>query len=110
MKKFSKIFIAAMCITIALSSCVFAKFGEITTTPQAPGNSEGNITTLLGIIQWVGYIIAIGMLVYVGVKYVTASANEKADLKNAMVKYVVGALLIAGATTIVTWVFNSGIF
>ena len=56
-------------------------------------------------MQWIGYAIAIGMLVFVGIKYVMASANEKADLKNSLIKYVIGAVLIAGAVTIAGWIF-----
>ena len=63
---------------------------------------------ILGFVQWAGYAIAVGMLIYVGIKYVMASANEKADLKNSLIKYVIGAVLIAGAATISQWIFAIG--
>ena len=36
-----------------------------------------------------------------------ASANEKADLKNSLVRYVIGAVLIAGGTTLASWLFQA---
>ena len=36
-------------------------------------------------------------------------ANEKADIKSSLVKYVIGAILIAGASTIAGWIFTLGI-
>ncbi len=64
---------------------------------------------IIGAFQWIGYAIAIGMIVFIGVKYMMAAAGERADMKGALIKYVIGALLIAGATTIASWIFN-GIF
>ena len=49
---------------------------------------------VLGAIQVVGYLIAAGMIVFIGVRYIIASGDEKSDLKTAMPKYVMGAILI----------------
>lgn len=60
----------------------------------------GTANKVIGFVQFVGYAIAIGMLIYLGIKYVTSSANEKADLKKGSVNYVIGAILIVAAVTI----------
>ena len=65
----------------------------------------GNI---LGAMQWVGYAIAVGMLIYIGIKYVMSAADERANLKGALVKYVIGAILIVAAVTVVGWIWNMG--
>ena len=70
------------------------------------GDAKTTAGSILGFVQWIGYAIAIGMLIYIGIKYVTSPAAEKADVKQALVKYVIGAILIAGAATISGWVFN----
>ena len=71
-------------------------------------NSGASTTanSILGAMQWIGYAVAVGMLVYVGIKYIMASADEKANLKNSLIRYVIGAVLIAGASTIAGWVFK----
>ena len=92
-----------------VSSIVFASdnpFDKI--TANAPDTSGAAANSILGVVKFVGYAIAIGMLIYVGIKYVMASANEKADLKSALVKYVIGAILIAGATAVAGWIFEIG--
>ena len=57
---------------------------------------------ILGAMQWIGYAIAVGMLIYVGIKYVTSAAEERANLKNTMIYYVIGTVLIVAATTVVS--------
>lgn len=60
--------------------------------------------TVIASMKWVGYVIAIGMLIYVGIKYTMASADEKASMKGVLVKVVTGSFIIAGASTIVNFV------
>ena len=111
MKKFMSVL---MTVLMLCSSFSIVLAEDTVTAPPVTGHlfGESGATTfvsgLLGTVQFVGYAIAIGMLIYVGIKYVMASANEKADLKNAMIKYVIGAILIAGASTIAGWFFTVG--
>ena len=77
---------------------------------KAPGDSAGAVVSVLGVIQWVGYAFALGMLIYIGIKYVMAAANEKADLKKGAINYVIGAIVIAGAVTICDWILSIGGF
>jgi hypothetical protein len=61
---------------------------------------NGPVGQILGVVQFLGYAFAIGMLIVLGIKYVMASAQEKADLKKGMLSYIIGAVMIAGAATI----------
>ena len=61
---------------------------------------------LLGSMQIIAYIIAVGMLIYFGIKYVTSAADERADLKKGFSKYFIGAVLIACAFTIANLMYN----
>lgn len=107
MKKFSRILLTVMCLMLAFASCVMVNgFSGISAGPTAPGNAAATANAIIGAMKWIGYAIAIGMLVFIGIKYVMASANEKADLKNSLIKYVIGAILIASAVTIGGWVFQ----
>lgn len=104
----------SMCNVAFASGTAGANAGTGTGGTTIPTISpySGGATTLaskvLGFVQFVAYAIALGMLIYVGIKYVMASANEKADLKSALVKYVIGAIIIAGASTILGWVMGIG--
>ena len=106
MKKVMSILMAVAMLFMMYGS-VFADYslGE-NPVVQAPGDAGSKAATIIGFMQWFGYAIAVGMLVYIGIKYIMASANEKADLKQALVKYVLGAVLIVFAVSIAGWVFS----
>ena len=101
--------VMSLLMTVAMlammCSTVFG-FSGIEPTVTAPNGANDTASTIIGVMQWFGYAIAIGMLVFIGIKYVMASANEKADLKNALIRYLVGAVLIVFAVTIAGWVFS----
>ena len=61
---------------------------------------------LVGIIQVLGIVVAIVVLLILGIKYMVGSAEEKAEYKKTMIPYVVGAILIFAASTIVNILFN----
>ena len=104
MKKVMSI-LMAVAILFTMYCGVFA-YGDITPSAKLDSTMTDNIKIIIGTMQWFGYAIAIGMLVFIGIKYVMASANEKADLKQSLIKYVIGAVLIVFAVTIASWVFN----
>ena len=100
MKKYISILTTVALLLVP--SLVFA-FVPMEPNPSAPDGISPMVKTILGAIQWIGYAIAIGMLIYIGIKYVTSAANEKAELKSASVNYIIGAIIIAGAVTICNW-------
>ncbi len=97
MKKIASVLLTVS-ILLTIGSVVFADVDIV-----APGNNAfsnmGN--KVLGYIQWFGYVIAVGMLLFIGIKYMMSSANEKADLKKGSINYVIGAILVATAATVV---------
>lgn len=60
----------------------------------------------LGLVQFFGYAVSIGMILYLGIKYMMAPANEKAQVKDSSIKYVTGAILLGAATGIVSVILN----
>lgn len=56
---------------------------------------------VIGMIQIIGTIVSAGTLIIIGIRYVIASADEKAEYKERMVPYVVGAVLLFGGSNIV---------
>lgn len=105
-----KSFIAIILIILTLGVCSQAFAVESVIGNQGGIDEFSELTPIaqgfLGVMQWVGYAIAVGSLIYLGIKYVLAAADEKATLKNAAWKYILGALLISGAVTFVNWIFN----
>ena len=72
----------------------------------ALGDMGGTVSTVLGIVQTIGYVVAIVMVMYVGIRYLTAGASKKAEVKETLIPILVGAILIVAAVTIVNWLFG----
>lgn len=71
-------------------------FGEFENKHAA--NTENKVTDLMGavinIVSIVGAGIAIIMLVVVGIKYVSAAPEGKAEAKKDLTGYVIGAVIL----------------
>ena len=69
--------------------------------PNLPPAATDTMSSVLGIISYVGVFAAIAILIVFGVKYMMASASEKGDMKGKLLYYVMGALFVAGAPFLV---------
>ena len=112
--KKKSIFVLVMTLMFILGSNVFASNGGIedilkgSFNPSAPSGMDTTVAGILGTLQYIGYAIAIGMLIYIGIKYTMAAADAKADMKSAVIRYVIGAILIAGADAFFGWIIAVG--
>ncbi len=66
--------------------------------------SMGN--QIVGVIRTVGIFVSVGILMVLGIKYMMGSAEEKASYKKTMMPYLIGAVLLFGASTIAGAIFN----
>ncbi len=62
--------------------------------------------SVAGIIQIIGTIVSAGAMIIIGIRYAIASADEKAEYKERMIPYFIGAVLLFGASNIVSIVYN----
>ena len=111
MKRMKKVvsFIMTVTILLAMSTSVIAGSSSLipTPTPGLPDDRmDDMVSSLLGIAVSLGYAVAVGMMIYLGIKYTMASANEKADLKNSSIKYAIGAVVLFSVTTVFNIVEN----
>lgn len=58
------------------------------------------IATLINIIQVIGMGVAIIMLVYVAIKYISAAPEGKAEFKKTATAYLVGVIVLFAASGI----------
>lgn len=83
--------------------------GELSGTPSGAQGSVTNIgNQIIGIITTVGVVVAVVVLLVLGIKYMMGSASEKAEYKKTMIPYLVGAILIFGASAITKVVVSLG--
>lgn len=69
------------------------------TTPSDEGLTKA-ANTIIGIVQFIGIIVAIVMLIIYGVRYFTSSPEKQGELRKAVWGYLIGAICIFGAVGI----------
>jgi len=110
MKKSMKILSIALCAIIALAPAIFAFGGSIGGIDVDPDTNQQEVSDLgnkiVGIIQVVGIFVSIGAMVAVGIKYMMGSAEEKAEYKKVMIPYLIGAVLVFGASVFAEKIYD----
>lgn len=69
---------------------------------------EPHVSGIQTAVQNAGWAIAVIMLIIIGIKYVMAAPEGKAEYRKTMTPYIVGAVLIYGATNIAPNIANGG--
>lgn len=104
--KVTKIITALVMIaTIALAcNMVFASASVNIDVPKQVSVEMGGfgttVSNILGVVTYVCYAAAVVMLLYLGIKYITASPEGKAEIKKSAIIYVIGAVLVFAAGTV----------
>ena len=106
-KKISKIVVALVLIATVLSA-VSTVFGMEIPTPSNPSNTafKSTVSNILGVVQFICYAAAVILLVILGIKFMTASPDGKAEVKKSAVIYVVGAVMVFAAGAVLNLVKN----
>ena len=106
-KRMSKIVVALILIAtiISAASMVFA-----VTVPEATNPTNTGLTTtvgnIMGIIEFICYAAAVILIVILGIKFMTAAPDAKAEIKKSAVIYVVGAVLVFAAGLLLNLIKN----
>lgn len=101
MKIFSVALMVAM-VAMCLSNVVFADMPDPTTFGGTSGTTSQRfstiLNTILGVVQVIGVAVAVIMLIVLAIKYISAAPGDKAEIKKHAVVYIVGAVVLFGAT------------
>ncbi len=110
MKKLSKILSIILFVAIIMTmftTIVRADEDSTGTVDSLFSGGSADTTSITGvganivsIITTIGIIVAVVVLLVLGIKYMMGSASEKAEYKKTMIPYLIGALLIFGASAI----------
>ena len=106
MRKVNKIMVF---VTVCLSILIFLlNFVDASSNFPTAGDPVGNLedgskkiwTSVTTIIQ----MLAFGAIIFAGVRYMCASADQKADIKKGRGMLTIGAVLVFAASTVVQFV------
>ncbi len=100
------IIMTVLSVLFAISGVVSASGEFVGKVPTAQGGSLVDKTQsmagiILGVIQAVGMSIAVIILVWLGIKYIMASPDGKAEIKKQAFGYILGSVLLFGAAWLV---------
>lgn len=104
MRKTIKVLLICIVIMILLQSQVLAA-GSIDTnyeigTTSSIHASDDMIKHILGYIQVIGSIISVAALIIIGIRYMFSSVEEQAKLKDVLIYYIIGAILVFATSNI----------
>jgi len=101
LKNITKIAIALFFVLLVVANFALANSVTIPTIKQVQGGkAESLVGQILGILQFAAVAIALAMLLVIGIKYITASPEGKADIKGTAIAYLIGAVCIFAAVGI----------
>lgn len=98
------IIILVMFLISTITSVVHADMQQIYDPTTNPFNKT--VSIVISIIQAVGVSVAVIMLTYIGIKYIMASPDGKADLKNQLVPYLIGCVLLFAGSGLIGIIAN----
>ena len=108
-----KIVTMVMIILIVLLNInsVFAidtsRYSGITTISSGDMGSIADVGgKIIYVLQFLGYTVAVIMLAVMGIKYMMAAPNEKADIKTKLTPYLIGTLLIFAGSTMLKIIYR----
>lgn len=105
------------CLSIMLIFCMIYTFSEFYAvnaftysgtydgTLGDVGGADATIgkvtSTVLDAVRYAGYGISLIMLTYIFIKYMLSGASEKAEVKKNLIPFVIGAVILFAASSIV---------
>ncbi len=110
MKKFNKITIALMLVVAIGAFMLPVMANPISPVIDSLGGSIPTVETAVGkawnTVKLILQILAVAAVVFAGVRYMFASADQKADIKKSMGILAIGAALVFGATWIIQFIVD----
>lgn len=101
MRKITKIFFLSVFLIIITFPSLAADIVNQISPPRIDAGLSNVITGFIGIIQIIGTMVAVAASVWLGIRYVTSSVEEKAEIKKKLIPFVIGVIIFYGATGII---------
>ena len=110
-KMLIRIMVSLLCVLYILSTITFCdgafvkQYYKGAIDDGAKGAGEAIvkiISSILGVVRTIGATVALVIFMWIAIKYILASAGEKADLKKYLTTYVIGGLILFGASGILS--------
>lgn len=92
-------------ICLALGD-VAEDWGNYKPTIQASKSLDEKVGSILSVIRAIGIVVSIVTLMGIGIKFMVGSADEKANYKQALMPWLIGAIMVFAITTLPSLIYN----
>lgn len=89
----------------AISNLLFPN-NDFVFTSDSDTSYKNIVARILHTFSYIGNIVSIILIVYVGIKYIFSGATGKADLKGRSPSFIIGVILIFATTNVLTFISN----
>ena len=72
------------------------------------GVLAGPATAIIGLIKYIAIAVAFGMIIIIGIKWMTSGAGGKAAVKDTFLPYLIGAICVGAASAIAEFALGLG--
>lgn len=99
--------LAVLMLTVCMQSTVFADTDTDYMDPKSITANDGTgaakqfrtvAGSILAVVQVIAVAVAVIMLIVLAIKYISSAPNDKAEIKKNAIVYVVGAIILFGAS------------
>ncbi len=97
----------ALGILFSLVNVAFAGVGGVSVKGDAPSGVDTLAGKVLGAGQVICYVAAVILIMWMGVKWLTAAPEGKAEMKKGLIIAAVASALLVGAGVIMNYVGNT---
>ena len=103
-------------VSLILSSTLFGVYASLVDNPDKYGTDNGtpgdqklaNIGNIIvGVVRAVGTALAVLILTIIGIKYILGSVEERAQYKQTMMPYIIGAILLFGGSQVTGIIYDA---
>lgn len=99
-----------VCLVVATSFMVMAADfpSEVRPGSGAASELEGAVGNVWATVAFVVQTLSIGCVVVLGIRYMFASADKRADIKGGLTMVVLGAIFVFSAATVARFIVDAG--
>ena len=113
-KHLLRIFTVLVLSIIMISNMIPEVYGIIPDSPESYISSDTDNqaivpigSVIVGIVRAVGIALSILILVIVGIKYIIGSTQERAEYKQTLIPYIIGAILIFAGSQVTQIIYDA---
>lgn len=92
--------------TISIASAGQIDVNNVEISETEVGSLQPMFEGMLGFVQVIGSAVSVIIIAVVGIKYMWSSVEEKAEMKQTMFYYVIGAILVFTTVNVVSIAYD----